>query len=296
MKFLIVGKTTSTQVDRLDEEARKKGHEIDSCASSDLIIIADGKDFLPKIEGFELASYDLIYLLSVGERKWEWYVACSFLNKRYKTVVIEHKMIDSGYKVFFSPTSELLKFTEEGIPFPKTAVVLAKDNLDKVLANYSYPLIIKNSYGQRGEGVSKVNSIEEARGVLENDIKSHSFHIREFIPNDGDIRIFTIGYKAIGAMKRVPAEGEFRSNISRGGVGTPFDLAENRVVVELAEKVSKLTRSEIAGVDIMVNKETGNPYVLEINRGPQFAGLEKYGKVNVAERIIQYFEERVNAK
>jgi len=62
-------------------------------------------------------------------------------------------------------------------------------------------------------------------------------------------------------------------------------------LVSIAEKISKVTRTEIAGVDIMVNKETGKPYVLEVNHGPQFAGIEKATGINIAAKIVDYFEK-----
>ena len=59
---------------------------------------------------------------------------------------------------------------------------------------------------------------------------------------------------------------------------------------ELAEKAAQITKTEIAGVDIIINKETGELYILEVNPAPQFEGLEKYTGVNVAVTIIEYFE------
>jgi glutathione synthase/RimK-type ligase-like ATP-grasp enzyme len=114
--------------------------------------------------------------------------------------------------------------------------------------------------------------------------------IREYIPNDGDIRVFCVGYSAIGAMKRTPPKGDFRSNISVGGSGTEYDLSKNPKVKEIAEKFSRVMELEIAGVDVMIHKDIGEPYILEINPGPQFMGLEKYTKTNAALEIIKYFE------
>ena len=153
-------------------------------------------------------------------------------------------------------------------------------------------MIIKTAEGRQGKGVFKVDSkVELEKAVEELPQESPAFVVREFIPNDGDIRIFTIGYKAIGAMKRTPREGDFRSNISQGGSGEPYELDKYPEIKELAEKVSKITKTEIAGVDIIIHKETGKPYILEVNPGPQFTGLEKYTGVNAAGEIIKYFEK-----
>jgi len=295
MRILVVGKVTSGQTKRLAEEARRLDHILDNCSSFDLIIKTSKDSFEPQVGGLDLTSYDLIYLLTVSERKWEWYITCDYLYKKYGVKIVEFKMIDPNYKVYFTPTAEFLKQIENKILFPKTTVIVSKKTLKKALEDFEFPVIIKNSYGQRGLGVNVADSYQEARKIVESDRESKSFQIREFIPNDGDIRVFTVGYKAIGAMKRIPPKGDFRSNISRGGSGEPFDLDKNRKIRAIAEKLSEINHTEIAGVDIMINKETGESYVLEINRGPQFAGLEKYTGVNAAAEIIKYFEKRVES-
>ena len=113
--------------------------------------------------------------------------------------------------------------------------------------------------------------------------------VREYIPNDGDIRVFIMGGKAIGALARRPKEGDFRANISQGGSGDVFDLETRPDVREIAEKMAAACGLAIAGVDIMLNKETGAPYVLEVNESPQIEGFEKYTGVNAAKAMIEYF-------
>ena len=294
MKILVVGKVTDNQISRLREEAEKRGHTLANCSSYDLFIITDNEHFLPQINGWNLNDFNLIYLLTVGDRKWEWYLACQYLSEKYGTKIVDQKVVDPNYKIFFSPTAELKKQVENGINFPKTAVVVSTKTVADAISSFTFPVIVKTSHLQRGLGVSLVNSIDEMKKIImKNKAESPSFLIREFIENDGDIRVFVIGYKALGAMKRTPREGDFRSNISRGGFGAKFDLDSNPQIKEIAEKMALLNQSEIAGVDIIIHKKTGLPYVLEINRGPQFAGLEKFTGINAAKAIIKHFESRL---
>ena len=151
------------------------------------------------------------------------------------------------------------------------------------------------SAARQGKGVFKIDSPQALVSFWKKfKGEKEALLVREYIPNDGDIRVFTVGYQAIGAMKRVPKKGDFRSNISQGGQGSPFNLKKNPEVKKIAEQLSRLTRTEIAGVDIMIHQKTGKPYVLEINPGPQFTGLEKYTQTNAAFKIIEYFEKVVN--
>ena len=291
MRILIVGLVRNPQLKRIKEEGKKRGHTVEGCYTSELTIYSTPDIFKPTLRGKEL-KYDLIYLWAVGKRRWEWYTAVNFLNRQMRTIIVNKKVIDSSYNYYLTPASDYLKQTENLLPFPKSALVFDSKSVRSVIDNFEFPLIVKISEGRQGRGVFKVDSPEEVEKVIEeNKQKSPSFVIREFIPNDGDIRVFTVGYKAIGAMKRVPTKkDEFRSNISLGGRGEKFDLEKYPEIRNIAEKLSEVIATEIAGVDIMVNKNTGKPYILEINPGPQFTGFEKYTGINAAEEIIKYFE------
>jgi RimK family alpha-L-glutamate ligase len=293
MKILIAGLVKNIQAERLEEEGRKRGHEVEGCYAKNLILSFEKGSFSAKLkDGRNLRDYDLIYLM-VSKTRWEWYTACSYLNKNFKTKVVNFKTIDPNYNYFLTPATDYLKQVEEGLPFPKSKILLSKKDLKEEIKDFKFPFIIKASRGRKGKGVYLIHSLEEAKVAAEEILGGEgvSFVVREFIPNNGDIRIFVVGGKAIGAMKRTSQKGEFRSNISLGGEGDKFDLESYPEIAEIAEKAAEITRTEIAGVDIIINKETNKPYILEINPSPQFEGLEKYTKVNAAEEIIKYFEK-----
>ena len=67
----------------------------------------------------------------------------------------------------------------------------------------------------------------------------------------------------------------------------------NIEIKNLAERIARICKVEVAGIDIIINKNSGNPYILEVNIGPQFEGLEKYTGVNAAREIIEYFKEEI---
>ncbi len=291
MKILIAGLNKKRQFLRIKEEGEKRGHTVEGCLASDLIIEASEDKFDARLaDGRKLQDYDLIYLI-VGNRLWEWYTAALYVNKKYKVRIVNKKAIDPAYNFYLTPAIDYLKQFEESIPFSKSAVIFSSGSIDLVMKKFSFPVILKTSQGHRGEGVYKIENIDDLKKKVD-EITMHmkSCIIREFIPNDGDVRVFTVGYKVIGAMKRTPKIGDFRSNISQGGSGEVFDLSKNKEIKELAEKTAKLMQTEIAGVDIIINKDTNKPYVLEVNPGPQLDGLETYTKVNAAKEIIKYFE------
>lgn len=296
MKILIVGLAKNPQLERIKEEGQKRGHQVDGCLSSELVIVSDPKSFKVSLQDKTLEDYDLIYLWTVVKRRWGWFTAVHFLNKKHSTIIVNQKSIDPSHLYYLSPAIDYLKQVENDLPFPKSAIIYSPRSLDSVIDRFGFPLILKTAGGRQGRGVFKIESKEELKKKMK-ELKEQSafFVIREFIPNDGDIRIFTVGYKAIGAMKRTPAKkGEFRSNISLGGKGEKFDLEKYPKIQELSEKLSEITRTEIAGVDIMIHQKTAKPYILEINPGPQFTGLEKYTGTNAALEIVKYFEKLHN--
>lgn len=291
MRILVAGLVKNHQLLRLREEAEKKGHVLDGCYASDLVIEASTDSFAPRVRGKVLESYDLIYLWALGKRRWEWHTACLYLTKKHRTIIVNRKTVEPDYNYYLSPAADYLWQTENKLPYPKSVIVFSSKGLEGVLAGYDFPLIVKVPDGRQGRGVYKVETYKEmARVVDEITKEKKACVIREFIPNKGDIRVFTVGYRAIGAMARTPKEGDFRSNISQGGSGAKYDLEANPRVREIAEKASRVTRTEIAGVDIIVSKKDGKPYILEVNPGPQFTGFEKYTGINAAAAIVEYFE------
>lgn len=294
MKILIVGLVTNPQFLRIKEEGEKQGHTIDGCYTSDLTILASEKEFQVLLKDKPIPHYDLIYLWALGARRWEWYTACLYLNKVGNTKIVNNKSINATYNYYLTPAIDYLKQFENTLKFPKTLTVFNSKQLETKISGFEFPLIVKVANGRQGKGVYKTENLEDLQNTVSKIIvETKSAVIREFIPNDGDIRVFTIGYKAIGAMQRTPKAGDFRSNISQGGSGQPFDLLANPEIVQIAQKASEVMQTEIAGVDIMLHKETKEPYILEVNPGPQFTGLEKYTGINVAYAIIKYFEEVV---
>lgn len=295
MKILIAGLVKNHQLARLREEAEKRGHSLDGCYASDLVIEASAESFAPRVRGKTLEGYDLIYLWALGKRRWEWYTACLYLARKYKTIVVNRKAIEPDYHYYLSPAADYLRQAESKLPYPMSVIVFSSKGLREILAGYDLPLIVKVSDGRQGRGVYKVRTYEELERVVREITKEKkACVIREFIPNYGDIRVFTVGYRAIGAMARTPKEGDFRSNISQGGSGAKYDLDSNPRVREIAEKASRVTRTEIAGVDIIISEKDGKSYILEVNPGPQFTGFEKYTEINAAAAIVEYFEALYN--
>lgn len=283
MKFLIVGQKKADQIRRLRIEAKKLGHVVEGCLASDLIIESGSGTFNVYANKENLSGYDLVYLCAGIEqkRRFEWYVAVDYLKKHFKTKIVNGMVINPSFKYYPVQSWFYLKEFENGIPSPNTFTIYSEESLLKISKRLHYPLIVKISEMHRGTGIYLAKSDNEVKTIIRKNINC-TFLLREYIPNNCDIRVFTIGFKAVGAMERIP---KFKRRI--------YNLHEHEDVSDLAEKAAKISGVEIAGVDIITEKNINKNYLLEVNVGPKFSGLEKCG-INVAREIIKYFVTKCN--
>ncbi|PLX84220.1 MAG: 30S ribosomal protein S6--L-glutamate ligase [Desulfuromonas sp.] len=155
------------------------------------------------------------------------------------------------------------------------------------------PLVIKLLEGTQGIGVVLAETQKAAESVIEafRGLKAH-FLVQEFIKEAGgsDIRCLVIGDRVVASMIRRGKEGEFRSNIHRGGTAEVVRLTpEERSTAVRAARIMGLN---VAGVDIL--RANHGPVVMEVNSSPGLEGIEKATEKDIAGKIIDCMEK--NAK
>ena len=153
------------------------------------------------------------------------------------------------------------------------------------------PLVIKLLEGTQGIGVVLAETKKAASSVIEafRGLKENIL-VQEFIKEaDGaDIRCFVIGDKVVAAMKRQGKEGEFRSNLHRGGNASIARLTpEER---STAIRSARIMGLNVAGVDLL--RSNHGPVVMEVNSSPGLEGIEKATEKDVARMIIQFIEKQ----
>jgi len=104
--------------------------------------------------------------------------------------------------------------------------------------------------------------------------------------------VFIVNGTIVGAMKRQGKEGEFRSNLHRGGQATVIRLSRAEKMIAL--KAARAMGLAIAGVDMLQSKK--GPMVLEVNSSPGLEGIEKSTGIDIASKIVEYVEESVTKK
>lgn len=183
-----------------------------------------------------------------------------------------------------------------GLGLPKTAFTNYSKGEKTIIEKVGKaPLIIKLLEGTQGLGVVLAETQKAVKSVIE------AFHglkariiIQEFIKEAkaADIRAFVIDGEVVGAMKRQGLEGEFRSNLHRGGSAQVIKLS--RAEKSAAIKAAKALGLAIAGVDLLQSDR--GPLILEVNSSPGLEGIEKATGIDIADKIVAYIERNINKK
>ena len=152
------------------------------------------------------------------------------------------------------------------------------------------PLVIKLLEGTQGVGVVLAETGKAAESVIEA-FRGLNANIlaQEFIAEAGgaDIRCFVVGEKVVAAIKRQGQEGEFRSNLHRGGTATVIKITpEERSTAVRAAKVMGLN---VAGVDLL--RSNHGPVIMEVNSSPGLEGIESATGKDVAGMIVEFIEK-----
>ena len=152
------------------------------------------------------------------------------------------------------------------------------------------PLVIKLLEGTQGVGVDLAETGKAAESVIEA-FRGLNANIlaQEFIAEAGgaDIRCFVVGEKVVAAIKRQGQEGEFRSNLHRGGSATVIKITpEERSTAVRAAKVMGLNA---AGIDLL--RSNHGPVIMEVNSSPGLEGIESATGKDVAGMIVEFIEK-----
>ena len=188
--------------------------------------------------------------------------------------------------------TSLQLLTTSGLEIPKTAFAnYTKDVRQFIQSVGDGPWVIKLLEGTQGLGVVLAENMNAAESVIEafDKIKARII-VQEFIKEAAgkDIRAFVVDGHIVGAMQRKAKEGEFRSNLHRGGTAELITLSEEE---ERAAKIAAYVMGlDVAGVDILQSNR--GPLIMEVNASPGLEGIEGATKVNVAGKIIELLEEK----
>ena len=182
------------------------------------------------------------------------------------------------------------RLSKEGIGMPKTVFTNYSRDVVEVLEHVGgTPVVIKLLEGTQGLGVVLAETKNAAESVLEafNGLQARAL-VQEYIAEakGSDLRALIVDGQVVGAMKRQGKEGEFRSNLHRGGSSEYIRLNEQEL--KLAIKASRALQLPVCGVDMLQSKR--GPLLMEVNSTPGLEGIEGTTGKNIARAIITFIE------
>jgi ribosomal protein S6--L-glutamate ligase len=275
-------KSYSTQ--RLVAAAQERGHvaSVIDHLQCNLVLEQGQPDIL--YQGQPLAKFDaIIPRIGASVTFFGTAVVRQFEMMKVRTAVDSQAIIRSRDKL---RSTQIL--SRAGVGMPKTAFANFTNDVPALIEHVGgAPVIIKLLEGTQGLGVVLAESAKAAQSVIEafHNLKARIL-VQEFIgeAKGADVRAFVVNGEVVGAMRRQGKEGEFRSNLHRGGVGTLVKLSRSEKAAALL--ATKALGLGIAGVDMLQSKR--GPLVLEVNSSPGLEGIEKATGLDIAGRIIDY--------
>lgn len=272
---------------RLVEAGRERGHEVDVINTLHCYMDITSNNPTVHYRGKALPKYDAV-IPRIG-------ASVTFYGT---SVVRQFEMMGTfsvNESVAISRSRDKLRsmqlLSRKGVGLPRTGFAHSPDNVkDLIRMVGGAPLVVKLLEGTQGIGVVLAETTKAAESIIEAfmGLKANIL-VQEYIKEAGgaDIRCFVVGGKVVAAMKRQAAEGEFRSNLHRGGQATLVKLsAAERATAVNAAKVMGLN---VCGVDIL--QSSNGPVVMEVNSSPGLEGIENATGKNIAGLVFEFIEK-----
>ncbi len=185
--------------------------------------------------------------------------------------------------------------SQKGIGLPVTGCAHSTKDIEGLIKIAGgTPLVVKLLEGTQGIGVVLAETKKAAESVIEafRGLDANIL-VQEFIKeaSGADVRCFVVGGQVVASMLRKAKEGEFRSNLHRGGKGTEVEITEEERTTAL--RACAAMGLGVAGVDIL--RSNRGPLVLEVNSTPGLKGIEEATGKNVADMIIRHVIKKANS-
>jgi RimK family alpha-L-glutamate ligase len=215
--------------------------------------------------------------------------ALHWLEERGVLVMNPPRAIERSVDKFY--TTALLQ--EAGLPTPDTIVCESADDAMAAVREMG-DVIIKPLFGSMGHGMVRVSDPDVAFRVVRSLAQIHGvFYLQRAVDHDGrDVRAFVVGGRVLGAIERFVPDGDWRTNVSRGGSARAFELPV--AWQQLAVRAASAVGADYAGVDLLPSR-AGELFVLEVNGIPGWQGLQQATGLDVAAAIVDHLAARAAA-
>ena len=287
MKFAVLSANPNLySTKRILEAGTKKGHEMIVIDHTKCDLVIEKKKPSIIFKGKEVLDVDgVIPRIGASVTFYGTAVVRQFEMMKIFTATESQALVRSRDKL-----RSLQILSRAGLGLPKTVFSNYSKNVGAVIEHVGgAPLVIKLLEGTQGLGVVLADNKNSAESILEafNGLQARVI-VQEFIKEamGADLRAFIVDGVVVGAMKRQGKEGEFRSNLHRGGSANIIELSDEEENAAL--RAAKAMGLGIAGVDML--QSSRGPLILEVNSSPGLEGIETATGKDISAQIIKYLE------
>ena len=272
---------------RIERAFAERGHAVTCLDTSQLTLELERGELRLRLDGAPLPAFDLV-LGRVGHQSTS------------QGLHVLEQLEGMGYRV--SPTADALRLsrnkllamqrlTRAGLRVPHTAFVADVSDLGPAIERLGgAPLIVKMLEGAKGRGVMLAESDRAAHAIADTFLAMEQpLLVQEFVEESAgkDIRLFVVGDRVVGAVRRQARGDEYRSNVYLGAEAKSVEPHPD--FVDAAVRATHTLGLEIAGVDVLEGRE--GPVILEVNSSPGILGMEDSTGIDIAGAVVEHFEK-----
>lgn len=233
----------------------------------------------------DIADYNLVYFKShrgnieqaMATGRYLQYRNVNFIDREFAQLISRSKL------------SEMMQLQTFGLPVPAGVVAASSwlaENIKEVTEPLGWPVIVKDVFSDKGKNNYLVANATDLKKILKAAPKECIFVVQKEVPNLGYSRVLVMGKEAKIVITRRSLEGSDKNedpqkrhlNNIRGGVNASLEPVSeaDATMISLSQKAADVMRRQVAGVDILQDKDTKKWYILEVNSSPQLM-TKKYG-------------------
>ena len=289
LRIAILSREDNYSTRRLVEEGEKRGHGVEIIDTTRCYMAINATSPEVYYDGKRLPRFDVV-IPRIGASITSYGTAITRQFETLGTYCVNgaEGIASSRDKLY---AHQLLARARIGMPTTAFAAS-PKDTSNLIGLVGTAPLIVKLLESTQGKGVVLAETKKAAESVIDafRGLKA-SFLVQDFVKEAAgeDIRCLVIGGRVVAAMKRTGADGDFRSNLHRGGSAKVVRITKQER--DVAVRAARTFGLGIAGVDLL--RSSDGPKVLEVNSSPGFEGIETATGKNIASLLYDSIEKRV---
>lgn len=289
LRIAVLSRETNYSTRRIVEEGESRGHTVEVIDTTRCYMAINAMAPEVHYDGARLPRYDAV-IPRIGASITSYGTA---VIRQFETIGTFCLNGSEGIAASRDKLYAHQLMARHKIGMPNTAFAASPKDTDSLMRLVgTAPMIVKLLESTQGKGVVLAETKKAAQSVIDafRGLRAN-FLVQDFVKEAAgeDIRCLVVGGRVVASMKRKGAEGDFRSNLHRGGSAEVVRIS--REERETALRAARAFKLSIAGVDLL--RSEGGPKVLEVNSSPGLEGIEMATQKNIAGRLYDHIEERV---